>query len=307
VFVNGFTDAPNAIVNCVATGCLSLKKAALMSAVFNLAGTAAGFLLTKKVAATISGLVSLSSPAKTTIAVAATLLAVIIWSVGAWRFGIPTSESHSLAAGLAGAAFALGGASLRAFAWLKVFLGLFVSVTLSFLLGALINRVFSRFKLREKTYRRLQITAAAAMSFMHGAQDGQKFLGLYFIVSVSASVSPNGDSFIPPVLTGLLMALGTAFGGGRIIEHIGKKMVKIKSRQGFYSDLASAVSLFVCTIWGLPVSTTHTKTTAIMGAGREKIDKNTAYGIILAWVLTFPCCFVLSYAIAFIIKGLRWA
>lgn len=300
VFVNGFTDAPNAIVNCVATGCLSLRKAAYMAACFNLAGAAAGFAVTKSVAYTISGLVSFNASPQTDIAVSAALASIIIWAVAAWKYGIPTSESHALAAGLAGAVLACGGGvGFGAYEWLKLFAGLIFSVSGGYLLGAFSGAVLKKCNFTEKTYKRSQITAAAATAFMHGAQDGQKFLGLYLLLS-------HGDCpFCIPLICGLLMAFGTRFGGRRIIENVGVKMVSMEKYQGVAADMASSVCLLCFTVAGIPVSTTHTKTAAIMGSAHDGINKKIARGIGAAWLFTFPCCAAISYILTLILISIK--
>ncbi len=302
VFVNGFTDAPNAIVNCVASGCLPFKKAAFMAALCNLTGTAAGFYTAKPVANAVSGLVRFSDPAKSQVAVAASLAAVAVWSVAAWRFGIPTSESHALAAGLAGAALACKGTtgafSSAAFGggeWLKLLSGLLISVPGGFLMGNFAGAVLKKRKFTDKTYRRSQITAAAATAFMHGAQDGLKFIGIYIILSDGAC------PFYVPAVCGLVMAFGTRMGGRRIIENVGVKMVTMQKYQGVAADTASFICLFCLTAAGIPVSTTHTKTAAIMGCCHEKMNKNIARSIGAAWLFTFPCCAAISCLITLII------
>lgn len=300
IFINGFTDAPNAIVNCVATGALPLKKAAFWAALCNLAGAAAAFKITKSVAYTVSGLVRFQGGPNfeklSSQAVTAALLAVVLWALAAWKYGIPTSESHALMAGLAGAAFAMGGAVYDRGGWLKLFAGLAFSVSGGYLLGLFTGGALKKRKFKEKTYRKSQIAAAAATAFMHGAQDGQKFIGVYILLS------HGGSPGYFPWICGAVMALGTRFGGRRIIEKVGVKMVSLQSYQGVAADIASALCLAALTVAGVPVSTTHTKTAAIMGGGHEGIDKKIARDIGIAWLATFPACALLGYLFARLIK-----
>jgi len=304
VFVNGWTDAPNAITGVVSTGALSYERAVCMAAVCNLAGMLCMSLVSSSVADTISGMVDLgTSPRRACVALCAGMASIVVFAVAAWAFGIPTSESHALIAGLTGAALALGGAeSVNVQAWCKVLWGLGWSLCLGLGLGwasaKLLRAPLGR--LGNRGMDRLQIVGAGGMAFMHGAQDGQKFVAVLVLAELLAKgVYRPGNVVVRQhpvmmVLCGVVMALGTLSGGRRIIERVGRRMVPLQKYQGVCSDLGAGLCLLAATLWGIPMSTTHTKTSAILGAGlagnRREVDLGSARGIVLAWVFTFPVC-----------------
>lgn len=312
IFVNGWTDAPNAIATCVATRSISPRKAILMSAFFNFLGVLVMTVLNSTVAMTIKNMVNFDGATdEATIALCAALVAIIIWAVVAWCFGIPTSESHALIAGLSGAAIALHGglAGINGNEWIKVIYGLGLSTVLGFASGyvfcKLIVRVFKNTDKR-KTYGPFgsaQTFAGAAMSFMHGAQDGQKFMGVLILGIFLVNGSETTGNVVPPMwmmlLVSAVMAIGTSIGGYKIIKAVGMDMVKLERYQGFAADVAAAFCLLISSLFGIPVSTTHTKTTAIMGVGATKrlsaINLGVVKDMVLTWVLTFPGCGLIGY------------
>ena len=239
---------------------------------------------------------------------------IVLWAVAAWWFGIPTSESHALIAGVTGAAIALGGADgVNMGEWVKVIIGLVLSTVLGFLMGYLIVKLvvsLCRHMDRRKTdsfFKGAQITGGAAMAFMHGAQDGQKFMGVFMLGSMLASgLYVPGGSFDTKIwlmlLCSVVMSLGTSIGGYRIIKSVGMDMIKLEKYQGFSADIAAALCLLLASLTGVPVSTTHTKTTAIMGVGAAKRLSAVNWGIVkemeLAWVLTFPGCGLIGFIMA---------
>lgn len=289
ILVNGWTDAPNAIATPVAAGTFSFHTAVLLAAGCNLLGVAGTAAVSDAVARTLFSIADFGPFALT--ALTAALAATVIWAVAAWRFGIPTSESHALTAGLTGAALALGAEHLRLAPLLWVGWGLILSLAL----GATLGRLFTRLLPSggERSYRRGQVAGAALTSFLHGAQDGQKFLGV-----LALALALDGSGFSTPAWAAWgcasLMALGTLLGGRRIIDTVGRKMVLLTPRTGFAADLGCAAALAVCTLWGLPVSTTHAKTAAILGAGSSP-DGKVAGSLGLAWLLTFPGCGVIAF------------
>lgn len=242
---------------------------------------------------------------KSSIALAASLFAVVLWAVLAWYFGIPTSESHALIAGLTGSAIAINGgfSGINPQQWVKAFYGLFTSCGIGFVGGVIICRVilsiFRNIKRKnaEGFFKLAQIFASAIMSFMHGAQDGQKFIAVLMLCAKLPKNSPVQAHFI--IACSLVMALGTLTGGKKIIKSIGMDMVKLEKYQGFSADLAGASALLLSTVLGFPVSTTHAKTTAIMGTGyavnKRNVNINVIKDIALTWLLTFPGCGVLGY------------
>ncbi len=319
IIVNGWTDAPTAIATCISSRTLTPKKAVILAAVMNFFGVFIMSRLSGKVVSSITNIAEFDCDRKTvTLALCASLISIIIWAVTAWFFGIPTSESHALVASVSGAAIAVTKSfmSINKAEWLKVICGLFISAVLGFILGFLIVKAVGiairnsdRIK-TDKIFIHLQNLSAAFMAFMHGAQDGQKFIGIFIIFTSAASDKTNSD--IPVFLiiyTSLLMAFGTSAGGMRIIKAMGSDMVKLKKYQGFSADLAGAISLLISTVSGFPVSTTHTKTTAIMGVGAEKrlssVNWKIAKEMLATWIFTFPACGLLSYILTAILLGLR--
>ncbi|MDO4572161.1 MAG: inorganic phosphate transporter [Clostridia bacterium] len=312
ILVNGWTDAPNAIATCVSTRSMTPRAAILMAAVFNFLGVLVMTLLNATVAQTIYNMVDFGGNAQeATVGLCAGMFAIVLWATAAWWFGIPTSESHALIAGLSGAAIAMHNsfAGINGAEWIKVLYGLVLSTALGFLLGfgaARLTELICRNMDRRRTtgfFRRAQICGGAAMAFMHGAQDGQKFMGVFLLGAFLARGQANVTSFVIPVwlmiLCSIVMSLGTSIGGMRIIKSVGMDMVKLEKYQGFAADLAGALCLLLSSLSGIPVSTTHTKTTAIMGVGAARRASAVNWGIVkemvFAWLLTFPCCGLIAY------------
>ncbi len=312
ILVNGWTDAPNAIATCVVTRCLSARAAILMAAVFNFLGVFIMTLVNATVAETITKMVDFgNNPDVAIISLSAALFAIVLWAVLAWVFGIPTSESHALIAGLTGSAIALHGnlSGVNSDEWVKVIYGIAISVLLGFGLGWLVCKlvtvIFSKTN-RPKTepfFKGAQIFGAASMAFMHGAQDGQKFMGVILLcVYMSLGQPLPSDIHIPVWLMfvcSVVMAAGTAMGGKKIIKSVGMDMVKLEKYQGFSADIAAALALLICSVFSLPVSTTHSKTTSIMGVGAVKRISAINFGVVkemvLTWVLTFPGCGLVGF------------
>ena len=314
VFVNGWTDCPNAIATCVTTRCMEARPAILMSAVFNFLGVFVMSSVNATVAQTIANMVDFGTNSHDAIvALSAALLAIVIWAVLAWYFGIPTSESHALIAGLTGSAIALHGGlgGVNGHEWIKVIYGLVISVVLGFVLGyaicKLVTVLFFHADRRrtEGIFRCGQIGAACAMSFMHGAQDGQKFMGVILMCLLMSNGGSESPAIRMPVwimlLCSVIMSVGTSIGGKKIIKSIGMDMVKLEKYQGFSADLAASASLLISSLFGIPVSTTHAKTTAIMGVGAVKRPSAVNLGVVknlmMTWVLTFPGCGVIGFII----------
>ena len=314
IFVNGWTDAPNAIATCVTTRCMPPKRAIFMSAFFNFFGVLIMTSINSSVASTISNMVDFGGNTEIAlVALCAALFSIVVYSVGASIFGIPTSESHSLIAGLTGAAIALGGADgVNMDEWIKVIYGLVLSLVLGFAAGWIVCKVVSVHcagldrRRANGFFKYAQIVGAALMSFMHGAQDGQKFIGVLFLgVAFVNGQSGVSDMAIPVwlmVLCSAVMGIGTSVGGERIIKSVGMDMVKLEKYQGFSADLASSLALLFATLTGIPVSTTHAKTCAIMGVGAVKRLSAINFGIVkdmmLTWVFTFPGCGLIAFVMA---------
>ncbi|MDD3261198.1 MAG: inorganic phosphate transporter [Oscillospiraceae bacterium] len=315
--VNGGTDAPNAIATCVSTRSMAPRAAIGMAAVCNLLGIIVMTQLCPVVAETIYNMVDFGNDSHNAlIAVCAAMIAIVVWGVAAWAFGIPTSQSHSLIAGLTGAAIAVHNdlSGIHWEEWVKVLYGLVLSAALGFGLGWLISKLTGTIchnMDRRKTghfFRGAQIFGGATMAFMHGAQDGQKFISVFVMGLLLANGKTTGAGaslhipFWIMLICSLAMALGTATGGMRIIKSVGMDMVKLERYQGFAADMAGAVCLLISNLTGWPVSTTHTKTTAIMGVGAAKrmsaVNWGMAKDMVMTWVLTFPGCGLIGYVVA---------
>ncbi len=315
IFVNGWTDCPNAIATCVVTRCMPTRAAILMSACFNFLGVFVMSMFNATVAETITHMVDFGEDSQKAItALAAALFAIVVWAVLAWFFGIPTSESHALIAGLTGGAIAIQGGlkGVNGSEWIKVIYGLVLSVVLGFVLGwvvcKLVTIAFRKVE-RKKTepiFTKAQIGGAAAMSFMHGAQDGQKFMGVILLCVMLSNGNGSAESVQMPIwimaLCSIVMAVGTSIGGKKIIKSVGMDMVKLEKYQGFSADVAASISLLFSSIFGIPVSTTHAKTTAIMGVGAVKRVSSINLSVVeemgLTWVLTFPGCGLIGFLMA---------
>ena len=315
ILVNGWTDAPNAIATCVSTRSISPRGAIIMASVFNFLGVLVMTYITPVVAQTIYNMVDFGGDSHTAlVALCASLFAIVIWATTAWWFGIPTSESHALIAGITGAAIALQGglAGVNSKEWMKVIYGLVLSLVLGFAVGWLcIKTVQFLFKNTDrrktsKLFKNCQILGGAGMAFMHGAQDGQKFMGVFMLGLFLAQGQGTAQQFDIPlwliILCSLVMTLGTSIGGYKIIKAVGMDMCKLEKHEGFSADLAGIICLLIASFTGLPVSTTHTKTTAIMGVGAAKrisnVNWNVVKEMVIAWVLTFPGCGLIGYLMA---------
>ncbi|MDD6880874.1 MAG: inorganic phosphate transporter [Firmicutes bacterium] len=315
ILVNGWTDAPNAIATCVSTRAIDVRKAILMAAVLNFFGVFVMTIINASVAMTIYNMADFGGDAeKSLIALCAAMAAIVIWATAAWYFGIPTSESHALIAGISGAAVAIQNSfrGINPEEWMKVIYGILLSTLLGFILGfisAKITVLIFRNKNRVRTERLFsgaQIFGGAAMAFMHGAQDGQKFMAIFLLGTAFANGESNATRFVVPiwlmVLCSVVMGLGTSIGGYRIIKSVGMDMVKLKPYQGFAADFSATCCLLLSSLTGIPVSTTHTKTTSIMGVGAARRLSNVNWSIVkdlvLTWIFTFPGCGILGYGMA---------
>lgn len=315
ILVNGWTDAPNAIATCVSTRAIGVRKAIIMAAVFNFLGVLVMTSINASVAMTIYNMADFGGDAHLSlIALCAAMAAIVIWATAAWYFGIPTSESHALIAGVSGAAVAIQNSfsGINGAEWMKVIYGIFLSTLLGFGMGFVISKLTvmifknqNRLK-TERFFSGAQIAGGAAMAFMHGAQDGQKFMAIFLLGAAFANGQAEATTFVVPlwlmVLCSAVMGLGTSIGGYRIIKSVGMDMVKLKPYQGFSADLAATLCLLLSSLTGIPVSTTHTKTTAIMGVGAARRIRNVNWGVVkelvLTWVFTFPGCGLLGYGMA---------
>jgi PiT family inorganic phosphate transporter len=281
-----------------------------MAAVLNIVGT----LVTGTAVATTIGEGILRPEIIGLPVVIAATLTVVLWSTAAWFYGIPTSESHELIAGLAGAGLAIAGPSVLLWeGWRKVLIGLGFSTLLGFFLGMLVMTGLywslrrTRLSTIRNTFSRLQILSAAFMAFSHGSNDGQKFMGVFTLALVLGGTMTK---FAVPVwvilLCGAVMGLGTAFGGWRIIRTMGFKITKLEPVNGFAAESAGAFAILLASRFGIPLSTTHCIGTAIMGVGSTRGIRAVRWGmarnIVLTWIITFPACAILGYVFASLVK-----
>ena len=310
VFVNGLTDAPNAISTVTVTRCMKLKSALIMSAFFNFLGVGIMSAVNNSVTVTVSNIVDFGSDTySASVALSGALFSIVFWAVLAWYFGIPTSESHALIAGLSGSAIAINGgfSGINAGEWIKAVKGLFTSCLFGFVVGFIICKLIIIFfrnmkrKNAESFFKYGQIFAAAGRSFMHGAQDGQKFIAVLMLCMSFSGYGETDINWKIILICSVTMAAGTMCGGKKIIKSVGMDMVSLEKYQGFSADAAASLALLVSTILGYPVSTTHAKTTAMMGAGVAKSKKSlnpiVIKDIALTWLLTFPCCGVIGFIV----------
>lgn len=308
-FVNGWTDSPNAIATVVGTRSLTPLQAVVMAAILNLLGVLSG----TRVAATI-GKGIIDAGAIDLLTVAGAMISIIIWSSFAAIFGIPTSESHALVAGLAGAGLATAGPQALLWeGWRKVIVGLFFSTVLgglgAFALMIAVYWIFRRAvpaKTRG-TFRGLQILSSGFMAFAHGSNDGQKFMGVFTLALMIGGVLPE---FRIPLwvifLCASVMAMGTLTGGWRIIKTMGMRLTRLETHQGFAAEVAAASVIEVATRFGIPLSTTHTISSAIVGVGATRGGSAVNWGVtqrlVMAWVLTFPACGFISWLVVWTLR-----
>lgn len=300
IFVNGWTDAPNAIATAVGSGALSFRRGVVVAAACNFAGAALACLCFPAVADTMGELVAFAEPTGAVTALNAALLSIVLWAVAAWRFGLPTSESHALLAGLSGGAMALGAgaAQLDAGAWLRVLAGLALSLPAGALTGRVFRQVLAGRVRRPEAWQR---GAAALTALLHGAQDGQKFLALLLLADgLDGGAGPSRLTLA--LLTAGVMALGTALGGKPIVEKVGSELASLSPADGLAADLGAGAVLLVCSLMGLPASTTHAKVAAVCGAGRGA-DRKVMGQMAGAWVLTFPACGAMAFLLTMVMMG----
>jgi PiT family inorganic phosphate transporter len=283
-----------------------------MASVLNVLGAMSG----TAVAATIGkGIIRAEAVNVTT--VAAAMFAIVIWSTLAWLYGLPTSESHALVAGLSGAGLAAAGTAVLIWdGWQKVLVGLLFSTFLGFGGGLgltiAIYWIFRRWKpgAVRKIFGRLQILSAAFMAFSHGSNDGQKFIGAFTLTLVLGGLLPQFDVQLWVILLcAVTMGVGTGVGGWRIVKTMGLKITKLDPVHGFAAETAAASAIEIASRLGIPVSTTHTISTSIMGVGSTRRLSAVRWGvgreIVMAWILTFPVCGILAWTVAKVLAAIR--
>ena len=298
-YINGFHDTANAIATSVSTRALRPDHAILMSATANFLGALTGTAVAKTIS---SGIAATPDGSAGQIIVASALVGAIVWNLITWRLGIPSSSSHALIGGLLGAVLAASGTGAYKWdgIWGKVLFPLVTSPVVGVLLGFLamvvILNLFQRShpqRLNER-FRRLQVVSAAFMAFSHGSNDAQKTMGIMTLALIGAGVLPH-DAPIPLwviLLAASAISLGTAFGGWRIIRTMGQRVVKLDPVHGFAAETTAATVILTASHFGMPVSTTHVISSAIMGVGASDrlsaVRWGVAGNIVIAWILTIP-------------------
>lgn len=305
MLVNGWTDAPVTVATAVSSGAVKFKVAVFLSAVCNFLGGLVVCLLGNSVAVSISEFIKLEGQTdKLLPALQGAVITVVLWSLIALKFGLPTSESHALFSALSASGVAvMGFSTINVAEWLKVIIGLILTTYPLVVSSYFVTQWVDKFLvLGDNTFKKLQVFGAMLSSFAHGAQDGQKFAG---VLAVALSLNRHNSStnavivpFWAVVLSAGMITLGTFLGGRKIVNLIDTFAPK-NSSQGFSADFVSAVTLSVLSVLGIPAATTVAKTMAIVGAGgvNSKYDKGnrTQKLMYFAWGLTFPICAVLSY------------
>jgi PiT family inorganic phosphate transporter len=297
-FMNGFHDAANSIATVVSTGVLKPTTAVAFAAFFNLIAI---FIFHLSVAATVGKGIVQPGVVDTHVVFGA-LIGATAWNILTWYYGIPSSSSHALIGGIVGAVIAKAGAGslIGAGIW-KTVLFIFVSPLLGFLLGSLmmvlVSWVFRRSRPSkvDRWFRRLQLVSAGAYSLGHGGNDAQKTIGIIWMLLIATGYSSAGASSPPYWVIGVCytaIAAGTMFGGWRIVKTMGQKITKLKPVGGFCAETGGAITLFLATALGIPVSTTHTITGAIVGVGSTQRASAVRWGvagnIVWAWIFTIP-------------------
>jgi PiT family inorganic phosphate transporter len=309
-FINGWTDAPNAIATVVSTRVLSPTKAVFMAAVLNILGA----LTTGTAVATTIGEGIVKQEFISLPVVAAAMLTILVWSGVTWYYAIPTSKSHELIAGLTGASLAAAGQSVLLWeGWKKVLIGLGFSTILGFCFGMIIMGLLywmlqrTRLSLIRNAFSRLQIVSAAFMAFSHGSNDGQKFMGVFSLALVLGGAMAKFEVTWPVMLVcGTVMGVGTIIGGWRIMRTLGFKLTRLEPVNGFAAETSGSITILLASHFGIPLSTTHCITMAIMGVGASRRISAVRWGmagnIIFTWIITFPICGVLGYLFSLLLN-----
>lgn len=306
VVVNGATDAPASIAPAISARALTQPQALVLAAVGNLLGLAVAARFFPAVTETVVSVAAFPDDRSAALCVLAGVIATVAFALAAWRMGLPTSESHAMLAGVSGAAVAMGIRVRWHATWGRTLLGLVLSTLPAFMLSwgahALLTRLLARTDRQSITphLRRCLVLGAGVSSFLHGAQDGQKFLALLLLCGGTVAERRGGLT----VAVAVLLSLGTLIGGRRILAE-SCRMGRGDVLSGISAEVGSNVCLLYSTLLGLPVSTTHAKTTALMGAYRAARGgwrRDVAEQMLLAWGVTFPVCFLIALLLGFLLS-----
>ncbi len=313
-FINGFHDCANAIATVVSTKVLSPKQAVLFGASLEFIGALTGTHVAKTIG---SGIVDHEMITLTVIFCA--ILAAVLWNLLTWYLGLPSSSSHALIGGLLGASIVKAGVSVVHISTLmdKIIIPMFTSPMLGFCAGYLLMLFLIIVLIKanpqrvNKRFRKLQLLSSGLMALSHGSNDAQKTMGIITLALLAGGVlhkSPTGDFDIPLIviiICALMMAAGTMNGGWKIIKTMGHKIIRLKPIHGFAAETSAAGLILTASHFGIPLSTTHVISTAIMGVGStfhaHAVKWRIVGNIVIAWVLTIPACMILSSIIYYLI------
>lgn len=310
-FINGFHDSANSIATVVSTKVLSPFKAVLLAAFFNFIA----FLIFNLHVATTMGKGVINPDVVNLTVIASAIIAAIIWNLITWWLGLPSSSSHTLVGGLIGATVIKAGFGAVVFSGVfKIVLFIFISpivgMVLSYIISLLVLNIFKKFPATkvDKWFRRLQLVSASLFSLGHGGNDAQKSMGIIWVALIVSGLATKHDPIQGWIVISCYSAisLGTIFGGWRIIKTMGQKIAKLKPFEGVCAETAGALTLFGATELGIPVSTTHTITGAIMGSGARKGLSAVKWGvttkIFWAWILTIPISAIIGCLIYLVLN-----
>lgn len=307
IYTNALTDAPNAISTVVGTKALKFKEAAFISAIFNLLGIIVMSIFNFSIADFIFSMIDMSDKILGLYIIFSAILSTIIFANIALLFGIPTSETHSLIAGITGGLLGCNKfSSVSSKEWLNIVIGLIVSIIGTYIITKIIDFILRNLikrKMKTSDKKKLQILSSSGVSFMHGAQDGQKFIGViiaYQLLLQNRTLiqSPMAENYFwIIVLVSIVMFIGVATGGRKIVETLGNDITDLDDEDALISDFSTVVVLLFSSLNGIPISTSHVKTVSIIASTdkNKKINFGKVADIFKAWIFTFPVCIFISF------------
>lgn len=306
IYTNALTDAPNAISTVVGTKVLKFKEAAFISAIFNLVGIIVMSIFNFSVADFMFSMIDMSDRMQGLSIIFSAIFSTVVFANVALLFGIPTSETHSLIAGITGGLLGCNKfSSISPSEWLNVAIGLVVSIIGTYIITKVIDFIFRDFikeKMKSSNKKKLQILSSSGVSFMHGAQDGQKFIGIIIAYQLLLQ-NTSAQSLMPEnyfwiiVLVGIVMFVGVATGGKKIVETLGNDITELNDEDALISDFSTVAILLLSSLNGIPISTSHVKTVSIISSTdkNKKINFGKVADIFKAWIFTFPVCIFISF------------
>ena len=307
IYTNALTDAPNAISTVVGTKALKFKEAAFISAIFNLLGIIVMSIFNFSIADFIFSMIDMSDKILGLSIIFSAILSTIIFANIALLFGIPTSETHSLIAGITGGLLGCNKfSSVSSKEWLNIVIGLIVSIIGTYIITKIIDFILRNLikrKMKTSDKKKLQILSSSGVSFMHGAQDGQKFIGVIIayqllLQNTTLIKSPMAENYFwIIVLVSIVMFIGVATGGRKIVETLGNDITDLDDEDALISDFSTVVVLLFSSLNGIPISTSHVKTVSIIASTdkNKKINFGKVADIFKAWIFTFPVCIFISF------------